>query len=311
MAYEATPFDPYTVGSLEKAKALADNYQPTASPAFVGSTTKSPTQTPFYEYAANQSYNQVQAPNYKVGLMNGDYDALQKSLQTPGDISAQNAFNKGWTNLRNTMGANGIYGSSIMAKDANEGVNREFMNTLTMNAANAATERYKLQQQAAQDENAFGANVYGTQVSDALNKYKAGFTDSTRQTEYNAAKYAGDASYADKIREWENSQAYEKYLYDVAQQKQGTADTDSAINRYLSIAGQGAPLSQSFTSAQSAYDNYLAQMAKTKQSQDSANMAGIMGAIGTVGGGLMSGYKDWSSYEGNNGLLGYAKSFFE
>lgn len=87
----------------------------------------------------------VAAPQYQ-GLMGGDYNALQTALTTPGQIAAQNAYNTGSANLNNTMSGRGLYGSSIMANSANEGINREYMNAQATNAANAAAQRYGLQQ---------------------------------------------------------------------------------------------------------------------------------------------------------------------
>lgn len=91
-----------------------------------------------------QSYNGT-APTYK-GLMNGDYEALQKALTTPGQLSAQSAYNQGYNNLNNTMGGNGLYGSSIMQNQATNNLDKVYQDALATNSANAAATRYAMQQ---------------------------------------------------------------------------------------------------------------------------------------------------------------------
>jgi hypothetical protein len=140
-------------------------------------------------YTPNQPMAQIQTPNYQMnsaaptwqgynpqsaqvnqnykGLMGGDYDALQKALQTPGDIAAQNAYNTGSRDLANQMGGRGLYGSSIMSTQANEGINREYMNAMAGNAANATAQRYGMQATDLQNQNAFGMQQALANQSDA------------------------------------------------------------------------------------------------------------------------------------------------
>lgn len=91
-----------------------------------------------------QDYGQA-APTYQ-GLMSGDYNALQQALTTPGAIAANTAYNQGYSNLTNTMGGQGLYGSSIMQNQATNNLDSVYQNALATNAANAATQRYGLQQ---------------------------------------------------------------------------------------------------------------------------------------------------------------------
>jgi hypothetical protein len=116
-----------------------------------------------------------QTPNYQ-GLMGGDYNALQTALTVPGQIAAQNAYNTGSRNLDSAMTGRGLYGSSIMSQQANEGLNREYMNAMASNASNAAAQRYGMQQTDLQNQNQFGLNIYGQQMGENQNMNQYGLT---------------------------------------------------------------------------------------------------------------------------------------
>ena len=163
---------------LGGAAGLIGSYTPSPYPSFVPSQTKAPSAQNYMNYTPNQPMAQITAPNYKLnsaaptwqgynaqapqvnqnykGLMGGDYEALQQALAQPGQIQAQNAYNTANRNLNDTMGGRGLYGSSIMSTQANEGLNREYMNALSTNAANAAAQRYGMQATDLQNQNQFG-----------------------------------------------------------------------------------------------------------------------------------------------------------
>lgn len=85
------------------------------------------------------------APVYQ-GLMGGDYARLEAALATPGAIAAQDAYQQGLYNLQNTMGARGLYGSSMMQNQQTNQLDKVLQNALATNAANATTQRYTLEQ---------------------------------------------------------------------------------------------------------------------------------------------------------------------
>lgn len=122
--------------------------------------------TPNYTYTASE------APQYK-GLMGSDYDALQKALYDPAAQAAQTAYSQGMNRLNDTMGGKGLYGSSIMQNQANQGLNTVYQNALSSAAANAVKNRYDLQQQGLTQENAFNKDLYGLGLTreSAINQY--------------------------------------------------------------------------------------------------------------------------------------------
>lgn len=99
-------------------------------------------------------YNYTSPGQYK-GLMGGDYDSLQRSLTQPGQIAADQAYRRGGAQLSRTFGGNGLYGSSMHARQSQD-MTQQYADTLATNAANAANQRYGMQFQDLQNENNFG-----------------------------------------------------------------------------------------------------------------------------------------------------------
>jgi len=299
--------------STNQALALASQAltKSTASPypSYTPSQAISPTQQSYYNYTPNSPMAQVQAPNYQMsagnaptyqGLMGGEYDKLQTALQTPGDLSAQNAYNTGYRNLTNTMGGRGLYGSSMMQTQANEGINRELMNSLASNASNAAAQRYNMQLQDTLAGNQFARDIYGQNISreQDQNKYtgqmaelmknqnydtwRAGLADSERQSAYNKDKLNWDYQLAENQRNWQNAQGAEQYQYQLAKNAYDNQIDEMMLNRALAVAGKGAPLAQAAQNYQLAQQQVQAQKdaaAKYSNSQLVGAGAGLLGDL--------------------------------
>ena len=145
MAYEPTPFDQYTTFGLTEAQKLYQQQQAQGFqyPSYVSGATNAPTKENYFNYTPTAPMAQVQTPNYQLsaggyqGLMGGDYDKLQSALQQPGQMAATDAYNTGYTNLNNTMGGRGLYGSSMMANQATQGLDKTYQNALASNASGA------------------------------------------------------------------------------------------------------------------------------------------------------------------------------
>ena len=287
MAYEATPYDAYTLKALQDAQGLISGSQYTAYPEYVASQQKAPTQTDYVEYNPISPLANVTAPDYKNGLFGGDYDALQTALTTPGANAATTAYQQGTNNLTNVMGGRGLYGSSIMQNQQTNALDAVYQKAMADNAANAAAQRYALQQKAAEDENQFYATIYPNQLQAANDQYKAGLLSTQDKRAYDVNKLTWDKSYQDALTAWENAKSYEKYQYDLANRADKNAWSEQQLNSLLAFAGQGAPLVSATNSATSAYNNYLAAINASNKAYDSANQAGWLGAAGTIGAGLL------------------------
>lgn len=283
----ATPYDEYALTALKNAQGIVSGTTYSAYPEYVASQQQAPTQTDYIDYDPISPLSTISAPNYKAGLFGGDYDKLQTALTLPGQQAAQTAYNQGTANLQNTMGGRGLYGSSIMQNQQTQGLDTVFQNSMASNAANAAAQRYAMQQKAAEDENQFNATIYPNQLQAANDQWKAGLLSTQDKRAYDTNKLTWDKSYQDALTQWENAKAYEKYQYDLAQRADKDAFGERQINANLAIAGQGAPLASSANQANSAYNNYLASIYGTNQAYNSANQAGWLGAAGSIGAGLL------------------------
>ena len=203
-------------------------------------------------------------PQSYKGLMAGDYDKLQQALTEPGKIAAEEAYKTGLNDLKGFMGNNGMYGSSVMANQANQGINKQYMNANAINAANAAAQRYGLQQndlqygntanmqdrqfadRANRQDRQFGAN-YGLQLADLerqrnLDQWKAGVTNASNVRDYNNQKFQFDFGNSEMARGEHNNLAQNKYNYDMQRAMWDAQNNEQLMNQALALAGRGAPL---------------------------------------------------------------------
>jgi hypothetical protein len=285
MAYESTPWDSYTRSALEQAKNLMGT-QAAAYPSYIPSQTKAPTQYSFYNYTPTTPMAQIQQPNYK-GLLEGDYEKLQQNLASPGAAAATDAYNQGSVNLTGMMSGNGLYGSSIMANQQINNLDKVYQQVLADNAAKAVAQRYALQQTDLSDLNKFNAQNYATAVGEAKNIWAANAAESVNKQSYDASRLAFNQSQDSLLRDWENKNAYEKYAYDLAKNAYNNQSTEALMNRALALAGQGAPLSQMATNYNIAEQQAAAARQAAAAASSAANTSAWLGTAGTLAGGLL------------------------
>lgn len=300
--YQKTPFDQYSIAGLSTAKGLLNNEQetPFQYPQYVSSANRQPTQEQYYNYTPTAPLAQIQAPNYQQsggnyqGLMGGDYNRLEQSIRQPGEQAARSAYDQGYNNLQTTMGNRGMYGSSMMANQATQGLDATLQKTLADNAAMAATQRYGLEQTGLID-----LNKYNLSREQQLNQYNMGNTElqqsqaaTTQQAEANeAARLMGygegkmnwNQGYADQVRQWQNQQDYEKYAYELSRMQAEKANRESQFNMALALAGQGAPLVNSAQQSITSQNNLAAQQAMAAENNAVASKNGWI----TAGAGLL------------------------
>jgi hypothetical protein len=370
--YNYSPTDPMTQVNVPNYQYTADSATPwqnwTAKNAPSYGTVGTNAQTADWKW---NNYN-VAAPTYN-SLMRGDYDALQQALTTPGQIEAQNAYNQGMVNLNAAMSGQGLYGSSMMGNQMNQGLNREYMNALSTNSANAAATRYGMEQQdltnmSAQelaawqaklnesitgnsagldyaklktqtnvenvnraleqaqalnalkssdyqtlqgllanqnlakntynqearaqdltresDLNKYNAQNFATDVTQQKNIWNANALETANKQAYDASKLAFNQEQSEALRNWKNQQAYEKYSYNLAKNAYQNQLQEAQMNQALSLAGQGAPLSQMANN----YSLAQQQLAAAQDQASSASTAGwLQGSLGLLGGLLGTG----------------------
>jgi hypothetical protein len=112
--------------------------------------------------ALRAAYDKMQAGPAQQ-LMGGDYDVLQQALMLPGQQELQRGYDQSQTNLKNVMGGKGLYGSSMMGNQMVES-GRQFSEGLASNAAQAAAQRYGMQQQDLQNLNQYNLQSTGMNI---------------------------------------------------------------------------------------------------------------------------------------------------
>ncbi len=307
MAYKPTPFDKYTTFGLDEAQKLFNQMAVSPQyPSYVSSAAQAPVQMGYYDYTPSQAMQMVAAPNYSQsggsyqGLMGGDYNRLEQALAQPGQLAANQAYDTGLRQLQEIFGGRGLYGSTMMGNQMNEGLMREYMNALASNASNAAAKRYSMEQSELanlnqynmtreQAQNQFAAQQYQTSAAHQADLWKAQQAEAQRKQAYGAGKQAWNYQQASQQRDWQNAQAYEQFTYKLAQQAYDQQQKEAQMNRALAIAGQGSPLSQAYLHYQIAQQQNAAAREAARLSSDAQTQKAIWGGLGSAAGGLMGG----------------------
>lgn len=302
MAYEATPWDAYTTNALNQAQGLMST--PAAEyPTYKPTQSQSPASYQYYNYNPTTPMASISTPTYQ-GMMGGDYDKLQEALTTPGANAATGAYNTGMQGLNNAMSGRGLYGSSIMGNQQVQGLDKVYQQALANNAANAAGQRYTLQQADLDALNKFNAQNYATGIDQNKNLWTANAAENANRQAYDSSKLGFNMTQDEQLRKWQNAQEYEKYTYDLARNAYNNQATESLMNRALALAGQGAPLSAQATNYQIAEAQNQAAMQAAREAASAQNTTAWLGAGGSALGGLLGGYSNWNSTAGNNGGIG-------
>jgi hypothetical protein len=274
-------------------------------PEYVSSQKDAPTQENYYNYTPTAPLAQIQSPNYSMsageyqGLMGGDYDKLQSALTTPGQNAATTAYNQGYNTLTNTMGGRGLYGSSIMQNHATNNLDSVYQQALANNAANAAAQRYGMEQAGLIDMNKFNltredqlndflTNKYKLDQTQNLNTYNSGADEATRRMAYDQGSMNWNQSYDDKMRDWKNNSAYEKYVYDLTRQQASDNFNTNKLNQALALAGGGSQLVGYQTQADTANNNLLMQQYLANQKAQQAEQTGWANLGVNLGAGLLN-----------------------
>lgn len=274
-------------------------------PSYVSSQTNAPTQENYYNYTPTAPLAQVQSPNYKMeageyqGLLGGDYDKLQTALTTPGQNAATTAYNQGYKTLTNTMGGRGLYGSSIMQNQATNNLDSVYQQALANNAANAAAQRYGMEQAGLIDMNKFNltreqqlndflTNKFKLDQSQNLNTYNSDAQENARKMAYGQGLMEWNQNYQDKTRDWKNNSAYEKYVYDLTRQQASDNFNISKLNQALALAGGGSQLVGYQTQADTAQQRLLLAQALADQQANAQSSTNWMNLASQGIGGLLS-----------------------
>lgn len=232
-------------------------------------------------------------PVYK-GLMGGDYDSLQNSLTVGGRQAAENGYNTGTKNLNDTMSGKGLYGSSIMQQQQQQGLDREYMRALAGNEASAAATRYGMQQ--ADNKTAYEGAMQGygidTQANTAANNLSGQIRMSTAD---NVAKnYGVDQGLLGQKYGYDAQAARDKYSTDTQARSSVYHDDSQARIAAASNANNLTSMQAQIAAAKAAGNNALAaSLTATAVGLYGKNFDSINSAIGSGYNALSGGFTNW------------------
>ncbi|WP_156920689.1 hypothetical protein [Fundidesulfovibrio putealis] len=250
----------------------------------------------FWQSAPQRSAYGGATPTYER-LSQGDYKDYETALRTPGEIAAKEALASGQKNLNSTMANNGMYGSSIMANQANDNLYKNYLNTMATNSSNATTNRFGMQQQDNQYAAGFDKSLYDTKVNENQNlnsmnlqenlaQNNANFSQNQNYNNYNMANTQANNSYNLNKANWATNAAgqYNQLLAAPYEDQWRRATWDSSqndriFNRYNTFWQNADPLQDQKTQQE------IASMAKQREGGGSS----ALGALGGIGGTILGG----------------------
>jgi len=323
---DASVYDNYTLAGMQQAQGLL-NKPTSAYPTYVPSQAQSPAQQSYFNYTPTAPMAQLNAPNYEIKaqpaqawnqwsgqqLMGGDYDKLQQAIATPGAAAATSAYNTGTLQLADTMGGRGLYGSSIMQNQQREALDKVYQQNMANNAANAAVQRYGMQQSDLQNMNGlmatqntqanaynqasraqdlsqennvnqFAAQNFATGIGQNKDIATMNMANAENQNTFNQNQLNWNTTQAENQRNWQNNQGYEKYLYDQAAAAYANQSDEALYNRALALGGLGNTSSTAASNYQLAQQQLAAQREAAANASSTANTSAYLGAAGLLGG---------------------------
>jgi hypothetical protein len=111
-------------------------------------------------YSTQQAKSMYQQPS------GGDWSKYQQNLQQPGEQAAKTAYDQAMASIKGSAGASGMYGSSQMNKQANQGAGQTYTNALTSNASQAAVNTQQAQEQSNQYMANLANSILGNRMSE-------------------------------------------------------------------------------------------------------------------------------------------------
>jgi len=290
-------------------------------PSFVPSEQNAPVALDYYQMSEPNAMQGLTSPEWVnmagnaptyTSLMSGDYEKLEEALKAPGETAARQAYDQALRDLQNYMGGRGLYGSSVMATKANEGLNRELLNALSTNASNAVVQRYNLQAQDLANlntfladiygkdisrENAanqFGAQVFNTAIQHAFDLWRSDYANAELRNNYNLQNTLWNQAQIEAQREWANKQGIEGFQYELAKRAWEEQMYETFFNRAQALAGSGTPLATGYQNYNTAIQQLNALQSAASSASSASTWRSILNAIGQLGGGYL-GYKLFTS----------------
>lgn len=179
----------------------------------------------------DNGYSLDTAKSFYTQPSNGDWASYQTALQTPGEVAAKQAYDLGTKQLSEWAGANGLYGSSVMANQATQSVLQPYVDALSVNAANAAAQRYQTQDASNQYLANLANSIYGTRTSEWGNIDARNLQEALAQNQYNQTQDQQKLSQQLALNQYNLQNANAQNAFNM-NQAQGNAQWNQWANTY-------------------------------------------------------------------------------
>lgn len=255
----------------------------------------------------------AQAPTYK-GLSGGDYDRYELNLRAPGETAAQRAYQQAKTDLDDAYSARGLYGSSQYTRQMTGDLQSRYMDTLADNAAQAASNRYQMEQkdlQYAQDNEmrAWMARMSENQAANQQAQRAWEVDYGNRLTENNLMNQYAYESSVDQ-RNWDDQMANRQtsFTNTLAQDRQNwdqnrlnwdANQNDATWNRIMGLWGNYDPEAE-------AWQRKILKNQADASDQQKSGLGGLVSGAGGLIGKAVSLVPGWGTAAG--GLISMGSS---
>lgn len=320
--YQQISFPDYSTFWTNRAKTASSLGNPYSSQnysdpgnyqMFQGYSNWNPNTSQYQGQYNDNGYSKNLANQWYTGNQQ-DWGDYQKNLQTPGEITAQNTYNTQMQNLNNSMGGKGMYGSSTMAKQANEGAYKTYSDTMATNAANAATNTAQMKEKANEYAAGLASNIYGQRTNEwdnlaqmaqqdnqAYNQFnqnrdKMQQSDYQKMNDYNLTRSQYQNAWNSNAADWDKwALGYDNDLqkaswndYTLNSLKWDQSEQKRLMDNYTKVFDGINPLQEEKT------QNEIATSANNRSSSGSFNWGNLASGVGSLLG---------ASYGGGSGSL--------
>ncbi len=269
-----------------------------------------PNQTYTGQYKDN-NYSMDTAQSMYKQPSNGAWDKYQTNLQQPGEIAAKNAYDSAMQAIKGSMGGKGMYGSSVMNQQANDKAYKTYSDTLTTNAAQAASQAQQARDSSNQYLASLANNIYGTRTGEWNNLANRETQVGLAQNQFNqsqdqqklselAALNSYNLQNANAQNNWNmtqaqnegnwnwNTNAYDNNLqkswwdgYYMPQISWDQSERQNLFKNYLTWWDMGNPTEEQ------KMQNETANLAAERSMANSASTQKMWNGIGSIAGGLL------------------------
>lgn len=236
-----------------------------------------------------QTYSEA-APTY-TGLSDGAYGRLEKSLANPGAIAARNAYQQNKVDATAAAGGKGTYGSSPYMTQLTSQIGKNYADTMSTNASNAAAQRYSMQQKDLQFGTSTALDAWKQKLAENIAANSQGMqgwlarlneNNIAGQLGQSDAQFGANYNYRNALTDSNFQNSLKQALWSALTDKANfdSGQVSSVFNRAMNWGQNTDELSDALKSQ---------TISKMSQQGNSSGIGGLLGGIGSVAGSILGG----------------------